>query len=187
MFEGWDSFFLLIGGAAGALIGLLFVVAGLTTSLDRESRLRGASLYLTPVVFHFAVVMVVSGVALAPRLHPIHLAAAIGLCALVGAVHLGVVAHSIGSKKTPAPQHWSDVWCYGIAPLIVYLALGAAAFAAGQTFSWAPYTVAAAALALLLIGIRNAWDLVTWLAPVATDAGSPALAPAPANDGDETG
>jgi hypothetical protein len=29
MFSGWDSFFLLIGGAAGAMIGLLFVVASL--------------------------------------------------------------------------------------------------------------------------------------------------------------
>ena len=30
---------------------------------------------------------------------------------------------------------------------------------------WAPYAVAANTLALLLIGVRNAWDLVTWLAP----------------------
>ena len=29
MFEGWDNFYLVTGGAAGALIGLMFVVATL--------------------------------------------------------------------------------------------------------------------------------------------------------------
>lgn len=174
MFEGWDSYFLLLGGAAGALIGLLFVVAGLTTSLEREARLRGASLYLSPVVFHFVVVVVVSAAALIPRLHPSHLAAVVGLCALAGAIHLGVVTRAIGSHRTPTPSHWSDVWCYGAAPLVLYLVLGGAAVAAELRQSWAPEAVGAATLALLLIGIRNAWDLVTWLAPSAsTSAGGP--------------
>lgn len=176
MFEGWDSYFLLIGGAAGALIGLLFVVAGLTSRLDRNERLRGASLYLSPVVFHFAVVLVVSGAALAPRLQPAHLAAAVGVCALTGAIHLAAVTWGICSRRTPTAPHWSDVWCYGVAPTGLYLALGGAAAGAALTRGWAAEAVAAVALALLLIGIRNAWDLVTWLAPTQTDAGAP---PAP--------
>ena len=32
--QGWESFYLLIGGAAGALIGLLFVVITLTAELN---------------------------------------------------------------------------------------------------------------------------------------------------------
>ena len=176
MFEGWDSFFLLIGGAAGALIGLMFVVTTLTSNLEREERLRGASLYFSPIVFHFVMVMVVSGVALAPRLHPAHLATAFGVCAITGAVHLGLVSARIASPKTSPTQHWSDLWCYGAAPLALYLALGGAAASVALTRSWAPYAVAAATLALLLIGIRNAWDLVTWLAPSkdAPAGGSPA-------------
>ena len=66
MFEHWDSFFLMIGSAAGALIGLLFIVATLTAGFEREQSQRGARLYLTPTVFHFAVVMVVGAIALAP-------------------------------------------------------------------------------------------------------------------------
>lgn len=165
MFEGWDSYFLLLGGAAGALIGLLFVVAGLTSSLDREARLRGASLYLSPVVFHFVIVVVVSAACLIPHLHPSHVAAVVGLCALAGAIHLGVVTREIGSHRTPASPHWSDLWCYGAAPLMLYLLLGGAAVGAELRQSWGPEAVAAATLALMLIGIRNAWDLVTWLAP----------------------
>ena len=68
MFQDWDSFFLLIGTAAGALIGLLFVVETLTVGFERDSALRGARVYITPIVFHFAAVLVVSAAALAPRL-----------------------------------------------------------------------------------------------------------------------
>lgn len=165
MFAGWDSYFLLTGGAAGALIGLLFVVESLGAGLDRTERLRGASMYITPIVFHFAMVVVLSAIALAPHLHPAHVAALVGFCALVGAVHLGWTTWRIASPKTPAAPHWSDIWCYGAAPLLLYLLLGAGADAAMQRVSWAAYAIAAATLALLLVGVRNAWDLVTWLAP----------------------
>jgi hypothetical protein len=170
MFAGWDSFFLLVGGAAGALIGLLFVVASLPTGIERESRMRGASLYMSPTVFNFAVVVVISGMALAPRLPPAQIAAVTGACGLVGAVHLGLVTGGIGSRNTPAPPHWSDVWCYGVAPLALYLALAGVAAATALASSWAPEAIAGLCLVLLLIGVRNAWDLVTWLAPLGKPA-----------------
>jgi hypothetical protein len=173
MFRGWDSYFLLLGGAAGALIGLLFVVASLPSGLEREARLRGASLYLSPTVFHFAVVLVISGAALAPRISPLHVSVALAVCAAVGAVHLTLVAWAIAGRKLAIPPHWSDLWCYGVAPVVAYLALGAATLAVVQNRPWAPETVAGVALALLLIAVRNAWDLVTWLTPSADSKGTP--------------
>ena len=167
MFEGWDSFYLLVGGGSGALIGLLFVVATLNAGADQETALRGASLYMTPVVFHFAVVLVVSGTAMAPRLGPGPAATIIGLCALGGLGHAVRIVLSLALARPLAPAHWSDIWCYGVAPGVFYLALGVAAAGLAQHAAWAADAVALAALALLLIGIRNAWDLVTWLAPKA--------------------
>jgi hypothetical protein len=169
MFEGWDSYFLLIGGAAGAMIGLLFVVASLPSGLERQNRMRGASLYMSPTVFHFAVVVVLSGVALAPRLPPAEVAGVVATCALVGLVHLGFVTWGIGSPKTPIPPHWSDIWCYGAAPLIVYAVLGAAAATVAARWTWAAEFVGGTCLVLLLVAVRNAWDLVTWLAPTASE------------------
>jgi hypothetical protein len=169
MFEGWDSYFLLIGGAAGALIGLLFVVASLPSGIERQSRMRGASLYMSPTVFHFAVVVVLSGVALAPRLPTAEVAGVVATCALAGLVHLGCVTWGIASRKTPAPPHWSDLWCYGAAPLVVYAVLAAAAATVASRQTWAAEFVGGACLVLLLIGVRNAWDLVTWLAPTAPE------------------
>ncbi len=46
MFSGWDNFYLLVGSAAGALIGLLFIVVTLTANMDARMRPRGAKVYL---------------------------------------------------------------------------------------------------------------------------------------------
>ena len=66
MFEGWSDFYLLVASAAGALIGLLFVVVTLTAGREAQSTERGASLYMTPIVFHLATVLLGGAVAMAP-------------------------------------------------------------------------------------------------------------------------
>ena len=126
MFEGWDSYYLLIGSAAAALIGLMFVVATLTGGRDRTSIMRAASIYMTPTVFHFAVVVVVSAVVLAPRLSAAHEGFAIGACAWIGLVYAVVVTIRMLRAKTSEVPHWSDIWCYGVAPAAIYLGLSTA-------------------------------------------------------------
>jgi hypothetical protein len=48
---------------------------------------------------------------------------------------------------------------------MIYLALGGAAIALGARVDWAVHATAALLLTLLLCAIRNAWDLVTSMAP----------------------
>ena len=162
MFEGWDSFYLMVGGASGALIGLMFVVATLSAGRSREESLRGASIYMTPTVVSFTVVLVVSALTAVPRLATLPAAAALGALAAGGVVYAGFNAWRLTHGQVP---HWSDYWCYGYGPIVFYAALGAAAAAVGCGAAWAAQAVAATLLALLLLAIRNAWDLVTWLAP----------------------
>ena len=178
MFEGWDSFYLLVGGAAGALIGLLFVVATLTRGRDRDSALHGASVYMSPVVLHIALVLVISALATAPGIPTGLAAGVIGLAGLIGLVASGRVIWHLAVGKTFAGAHWTDVWCYGVFAFVADLALAGSAF---EVWMGAPGTaareVAASLVAILLIAIRNAWDLVTWIsavnnAPPASDAGS---------------
>jgi hypothetical protein len=59
--------------------------------------------------------------------------------------------------------HWSDLWGYGVAPFAVSLALLAATAAIWFAPDWAPRAIAASLIATLLMAIRNAWDLVTWI------------------------
>jgi len=84
MFHDWDNFYLIVGSAAGALIGLMFVVATLTTGRDPDLVSRGGPVYVTPIVFHFAVVLVVSVMSAVPGLPPSATGVFLALAAAAG-------------------------------------------------------------------------------------------------------
>ena len=178
MFEGWGDFYIMLGPAAAGLIGLLFVVVTLTPGLDRSKVARGQALYMTPMVVQFAVVIIVAGVVLAPAQPIPVVGAVVGFCTLLGLGNalrtcLGIRANSKGED----PPHWTDFWWYGVAPAVVYLVLAGVTAAILAHAPLAAEALAATALALLLVAIRNAWDLITWIAPMrnAAEAGvSPA-------------
>jgi hypothetical protein len=165
MFHGWDSFYLMLGSAAAALIGLLFVVATLTSEREAASAARGMHLYMTPIVFHLALIVVISALALAPAVAAGVVGAVLAASALIGFVYALVIAAELLRGKAPAPPHWTDVWFYAVAPGVVYLGLATAALLVWRVPPAAPYATAIVLVALLLVAIRNAWDLVTWLAP----------------------
>jgi hypothetical protein len=174
MFEGWGEYYLLVGGASGALIGLLFVVVTLTSSVERSMAQRGAALYITPTVFHFATVLTLSGVALAPHLPAMVVALILAAGGLYGLAYAGFVLIGIRRPSVPQPPHWTDPWCYALFPGVAYLVLVAAGAAAWRVPACAPFVLAVATMLLLLVAIRNAWDLVTWLAPRAAEVSPPA-------------
>lgn len=165
MFEAWENFYLIVGPSAAALIGLLFVVATLTASLDRAKVASSNSLYMTPVVFHFAVVMVLSAVASIASLPHQAMAVLAGVCALAGFAHAARICLAIQTRNTPEENHWSDIHCYGGVPAAIYAFLAGAAGAIWLGEPGAANLLGFTLLALLLISIRNAWDLVTYLAP----------------------
>jgi hypothetical protein len=165
MFEGWGDFYLLTGSAAAALIGLLFVVVTLTQNRERSSAQRGTALYMTPTVFNFGMIVVLSGLALAPRLTNETVGWSVAIGALAGLGYAGTVSVRLKLGHAPEPPHWSDFWCYGALPFALYLLLLATAFPLGGGRALALYAMALLVMGLLLSGVRNAWDLVTWLAP----------------------
>jgi hypothetical protein len=59
----------------------------------------------------------------------------------------------------------SDLWFYGAAPLAGYVCLASIAFSLGSEFEYAPHLLGLLTVGLILLHIRNAWDLVTWIAP----------------------
>ena len=120
---------------------------------------------MTPNLFHFAVVLVVSATALAPGLAAATDAAVVGTCAVVGFGYAAATAVRMRIGKIEAPPHWSDFWCYAVAPAVIYLFLAAAAAAVWWAPAGAPSGIAVTLTVLLLVAIRNAWDLVTFIAP----------------------
>ena len=63
MFEGWSEFYLMAGGAAAVLIGLIFVVISLMQDRSRSSVLAGSKLYMGPIVLGVSFVLVLSAAA----------------------------------------------------------------------------------------------------------------------------
>jgi hypothetical protein len=164
MFEGWDEFYFMTGSSAAGLVGLLFVVATLTSGVDKAQARRGQKLYLTPVVFHFVAVFALSAAALAPTVTVTGyglIATAVAFAGMAVAIY---VTAGIGWTMKPKP-HWSDVWYYGAGPGAIYGLLVVASASLWLTGAIWHNGFAAGALGLLLLGIRNAWDLVTYLAP----------------------
>ena len=178
MFQGWEAFYTLIGTCSGALISLLFVVVTLTSGRERPDNNRGTNVYMTPTVFHFGVVIVVSATALAPRLSSGLVELGIGASALVGLTHMGIIGLQFSRRDFPSAPHWSDFWCYVAAPTLIYLALGGAAIGLRMAPTASADALGLFLLTLMLVAIRNAWDLVTWLAPRRDEAaGDPPASP----------
>jgi hypothetical protein len=175
MFEGWQDYYLLIGSAAAALIGLLFVVVTLTSGRELDSIERGQKLYMTPILFHLGGILLLSGLGMSPIVTPELFGAANGIVALIGFVACVRIARGIRQRPISTTTDY-DMWWYGIIPAGTYLLLFASS--AGLVrwpTEWTLTAVGAMLMAQLLISIHSAWDLVTFLAPRSSDqqSGSP--------------
>lgn len=188
MAEGWQDFYLLIGSAGAALIGLLFVVVTLTVGHERQRLMLGQRLYTSPIVFHLSMILLLSGAAMAPVVATRTFALLCGLVAALGMIVGLRIAIGICRVRGGAIG-WDDVCWYGVAPTLVYFLLLGAAIGLCAGAAWGAIGVGALLMALLLLCIHNAWDLVTWLAPraaaEASSEGGAAEPPPPASgDGD---
>ena len=166
MFEGWGEFYLMAGGAAAVLIGLIFVVISLMQDRPRATVLTGSKLYMGPIVLSVSLVLVLSATALTPHIDRNSVALIAGLVALWGLARaVTSIAGIQRLRKSDDPPHWTDVWFYGVIPSVLYIALGFVALAFWKDMDWALQGLAAAITGLLLLAIRNEWDLITWIAP----------------------
>jgi hypothetical protein len=167
MFEGWQDYFLLVGSAAAALIGLLFVVVTLTAGRERSMLELGQRYYMSPIVADLAAILVMSGAAMVPDVRPLALGLFVAAAGLVGLAADVRIAWGIGRLSIPGENMAFDRSWYGIVPAIVSLLTAGAGVAILQGTSWGPPALAAVLMALLLVCVHNAWDLVTYIAPQA--------------------
>jgi hypothetical protein len=62
----WESFYVIVGSSAGALIGLQFVVLTLIAEKPQLATAEGGAAYLTPTIVHFGAVLLLSAVLRVP-------------------------------------------------------------------------------------------------------------------------
>ena len=77
-FTAWESFYVIVGSAAAALTGLMFVVLALVADSANSSRQIDA--FGTPTVVHFGTVLLISAIMSAPWPQLSGARIALGLC-----------------------------------------------------------------------------------------------------------
>src|SRR5882672_10747063 len=158
----WESFYVIVGSSAAALTGLQFVVMALIAESGRRSTGREISAFGTPTVIHFCAVLLVSAIVSAPW-HSLSSAAwALGVSGFAGVAYAVIVIRRARQQTGYRPVFEDWLW-HAVLPLIAYaLVLVAASLLTRQPRLL--FLVALAVLLLLLIGIHNSWDTITYFA-----------------------
>ena len=158
----WNSFYVIVGSSAGALIGLQFVVMALiaeTPSVHPDAQAGAA--FSTPSVVHFGVVLLMSAIISAPW-HTIGVVGVVwGFVGVSGIVYAIIVARRMRLQSTYRPV-FEDWLFHCLLPLAAYGILAVSAFAVQFRARPALFLLATATLLLLFVGIHNAWDAVTY-------------------------
>jgi len=157
---GWENFYVIVGSSAGALIGLQFVVMTLVADIPIAQSQAGAA-FATPTIVHFGTVLLLAGIQTAPW-HGLGVVALLwGVLGVSGIAYATVVARLMRMQTVYAPVF--EDWLFHVAlPFAAYATITASAFVSRANARTALFTIAAAVLLLLFVGIHNAWDAVTY-------------------------
>lgn len=155
-FAQWDGFYVIIGSAAGALIGLQFVVMTLIAARPPSTPEVGHA-FSTPTVTHFVSVLLISALAHVPWPNIIVAACIFGVLGICGTGYMLVVMRRMRRQTAYRPDLEDWAFHAGL-PLIAYVALAVAGYVCLSSAAGAMFGMGAAVLVLLFCGIHNAWD-----------------------------
>jgi hypothetical protein len=159
--EAWHEFYGLLGTAAATLVGLLFVAASIGSGYLSSERKSPTHTFTTPILAHYSYILFVSLVALVPVNTATSLALIIGLSALAGLAYSAFISvRVLRSAVTDLEDHFG----YAASPPAVYAITVAAAVCIHERSSIGPALLAAALFGLLIVNIRNSWDLTVFFA-----------------------
>ncbi len=158
----WHDVYMLAGTAAATLMGLTFVVVTLSPRDIGESLMTGVKSFTTPILAFFATVVLVSLLMLAPWLTPRPPAATLGILGLIGVFYM--ISTGAYARWRESKLGFDDLIWYIVLPFIAYTALVPVAVFMWMGAAWALYGIASVVVLLLIIGIRNAWDVVLFMA-----------------------
>lgn len=153
----WHEFYVLVGTAGATLVALLFVAISLGVGFLNDKRAAATRAFYSPVVVHFIAVFFIAAVGLFPAHSATVFAALIGGCAVIGgAVSIFTTVQLLLHSWTSYVQ---DHLAYGLLPAMAYAALLVAAWMIFKENESALDVLAGAQLLLLIVNVRNAWDL----------------------------
>jgi len=176
--SSWESFYVIVGSSGAALTGLQFVVIALIADSRRRASFSEVNAFGTPTVVHFCAALIVSAMLSAPWHTLSFVAILLGAIGVAGIGYLALVVRRARTQTGYKPV-WEDWLWHTILPLAAYFGFAVSGAVLSSHTAGALFTVGGMSLLLLLIGIHNAWDTVTYIAVVHTgqpppdDTGAP--------------
>ncbi len=162
-FAAWENFYVIVGSSAGALTGLQFVVMALVAEVRPAGGLQDVNAFGTPTVVHFSGTLLIAAILSAPWQRLTSAGAALAVCGAAGCIYSLIVIKR--ARRTTGYRAVLEDWLwFVILPLIAYLDLLIGALVLQRSPGPALFAVAGAALVLLFVGVRNAWDTVIYIA-----------------------
>ena len=163
LLAGWESFYIIIGSSAAALIGLQFVAIALLTEIRRRSSTREIDAFATPTIVHLSTALLVSAILSAPWPAMSEAGIALAICGFAGLVYVAIVIRR--ARLQTGYKLVAEDWVWHLTlPLIAYTSLFAAGINVNRHAVGALFDVAGTTLLLLFIAIHNSWDTVTYIA-----------------------
>jgi len=163
LLDAWEAFYVILGSSAAALTGLQFVVIAVVADTPGLRTAESVGAFATPTIVHFCQCLFIAAVLSAPwpGMNPVTwlLAAAGGM----GIFYTWIAFRRARRQTTYRPVAEDWLWHTAL-PLVTYCALLVAALCLRQDPAIALFFIGAVVLALIFIGIHNAWDAVAYIA-----------------------
>jgi hypothetical protein len=161
--KAWETFYVIVGSAGGALTGLQFVVL----TLIGESRIASSSeetlsAFGTPNVVHFCAALLISCVLSAPWTSLGRAGFAVAIWGALGVLYTVKVLRRTTRQRTYRPVLEDWVWHITL-PMLAYATIFVSGVILGRNPVDTLFFLGGATLLLVFIGIHNAWDTVTFV------------------------
>ena len=148
--DDWDNFYMLAGGTAGTLIGLIFVV--ITLGMDHAQEGDTLRIFVTPILVYFVSLLVIAMV-MVPPMAPLARAVSLGAIGCAGIAYVLHVAQLSRKAKTDEQELVWDV----LLPLASFALTVIAAIAWALEASFANSFNAIGVVILLITALRKSW------------------------------
>jgi hypothetical protein len=159
----WQTFYILVGTAAATLIGLVFIAASLGASSSTVYSSETIHTWVTPTIIYLGTDLMLAALEAVPTLTVGAMRILLGLGGLAGLTYASSVAVRM-RRPTQTPVIRSELIWHVPVPIACYLLILISAIGLSENSNPMLDVLAISCALLLILGIRNAWSMTTWIA-----------------------
>jgi hypothetical protein len=159
----WRDFYGLIGTASATLVALMFVAASIGAGVFTREHQAGIRSFLSPTVVHFSAVLIICLLATIPTETWASLGVLLTSAGVIGLTYSGWIWRRMMKHGIIATIDVADRLWYALLPAATYLLVIVAGVSLWRQSEVSLNILALALILLLLIGIRNSWDMTVWV------------------------